>query len=67
MKKNFYLIVGLIGMAYVINSFFTDKTTDEILFIELNIWFYRLIWGVMSVLLLANYYALRKADKKADK
>lgn len=66
MRKNFYLVVGLIALAYVINSFFTDKETDEILWMEMNIWYYRLFWAGSAILMIVNYFALRKAEKKSE-
>lgn len=66
MKKNFYLIVGIIALANVIGSFFTNKETDQFLWIEMNIWYYRLIWAFAAFFILANYVVLRKAEKKSD-
>ena len=66
MRKNFYLVVGLIALAYVINSFFGEKEIDNILWIEMNIWYYRLIWTGAAILMIVNYFSLKKAEKKSD-
>lgn len=66
MKKNFYLIVGIFALANVIGSFISNKETDQFLWIEMNIRYYRLIWALAAFFILANYVVLRKAEKKPD-
>ena len=64
--KNFTLIVALIGLANVISSFFGNQETDKIFMIEMNIWYYRLIWGILTVVLFIDYIKRRKSEKKTN-
>ena len=66
MKKYLYLIPGVIALAKLISSFAWNKETDEILWIEMNIWVYRLIYGMVMILMFGSYFSLKKAEKKSE-
>jgi positive regulator of sigma E activity len=67
MEKFGFLVAIIIAMVNLFYSFFGSKTTESILTIEMNIWVYRLIWTVASVLLIFAYRNQLKKEKNKQK
>ncbi|HBK72351.1 MAG TPA: hypothetical protein DDZ39_11975 [Flavobacteriaceae bacterium] len=59
MNKIIPLIIGLIAIVNVLYSF-KGSGTQAIFGIEMNVWIYRLIWSVLAVLFLYDYYKKSK-------
>ncbi len=60
MNKIISLIIGIMATVNVIDSFWSDSTTETIFRIEMNIWIFRLIWSVIAIILFYDYYKKRK-------
>jgi Mg2+ and Co2+ transporter CorA len=63
--KKFTLIIGIIGLLNVISSFFGNQETDKVLWIEMNIWYYRLIWSILTIGIFYDYYKWKKLEKES--
>lgn len=48
----------------LISSFFKDGETESLLFMEINIWYYRLFWLGATIFVLSNYLYSKKLEKK---
>ena len=66
MKKYLYLVLGILGVINVFDSFFGGDQTDNILWIEVDIWIYRLFWAIISIVLLFDFFQRKKAEKEAN-
>ncbi|MFC3811329.1 hypothetical protein [Lacihabitans lacunae] len=57
MKRiSFSLIIGLLAAVNVISTFFTENISSKILFLEVNIWFYRFFWSVIAISLIFKHF-----------
>lgn len=56
MNKIIILIVAIVAIANVIYSFFGNQESISVFGFEINLWIYRLFWGVIAVLLLYDYF-----------
>ncbi|ASV32439.1 hypothetical protein [Maribacter cobaltidurans] len=55
------LIIGMaIAVVTIIYSFFGMGDTGQFFGFEMNIWFYRLIWFGLFLLVLKDYLKMRK-------
>jgi hypothetical protein len=60
MSKTISLIIGMMAVATVVYSFFGNSLSGQIFGIEMNIWVYRLIWSVLAVLTISDYFNKKK-------
>ncbi|MCF8714625.1 hypothetical protein JM658_07240 [Joostella atrarenae] len=58
------LILGILAIANVIYSFFRDTSTATILTFEVDIWYYRIVWAFLAVILIFNHFKEQKRKKK---
>lgn len=58
------LILGILAIANVIYSFFRDTSTATILTFEVDIWYYRIVWVFLAVILIFNHFKEQKRKKK---
>ncbi len=63
MKGKLSLIIGILAIANVVYSFFSNSNHSSIFGMELNIWVYRLIWSFLAVSILYKYFEDNKAKK----
>jgi lipopolysaccharide export LptBFGC system permease protein LptF len=66
--KKFNLFLGIyFAFVYVIWSLlFDDSPTVDYLFMELNIWVFRLFWTIVSIFLISQYFIKDKSEKESD-
>ncbi len=66
--KKLNLVLGIyFAFVYVIWSLiFDDSPTVEYLFMEINIWVFRLFWTIISIFLISQCFIPEKSEKKAD-
>ena len=48
MKKLFNVFVWILALTLIIYSFIKNPTSESVLGIEVNIWIYRLFWGIIA-------------------
>ncbi|WP_452230895.1 MULTISPECIES: hypothetical protein [unclassified Lacinutrix] len=63
MNRTLSLIIGILAVANVIYSFFSNLEHATIFGMELNIWVYRLIWSFLAVTILYKYFKENKASE----
>lgn len=63
MNKTVSLIIGILALLNVVDSFWTNSTTQTMFRIEMNIWIYRLIWTAIASVLLYDYIKKRNDNK----
>lgn len=56
MKNIWSIIIGILAIINIIYSFWNATTIESIFGIEMNIWVYRLIWSVITIASLYDYY-----------
>ena len=61
MKKTISLIIGIIAIALVIYNFIKNPINSHILGFEINVWIYRIFWGLIGF---ASIYDFMKTSKK---
>jgi len=54
------LIIGIVAIINVVYSFWKVSSSQAIFGIEMNVWIYRLIWSVIAILFLYDYYKKTK-------
>jgi hypothetical protein len=67
MKRYVGLILALIISADVIMSFVNDKEVENVFGIEMNVWVYRFLWGLLAFLLAKGFVKEMKKEKPTEK
>lgn len=62
--KYFKLILGILCLVTFVRSFFYYQETSEFIGIEMNIWVFRLIWGILAVGFFYGYFKKKKSEKE---
>ena len=62
MNKIISLIIGIMAILNIIDSFWSNPSTETMFSIEMNIWIYRLIWSIIAIILLYDYYKKRNGN-----
>lgn len=65
-SKNVYLALAIILLFSFISSLFSDETTHQLLFWNVNIWVYRLFRLALAVLFMKSYLDMRNKDKTEE-
>ena len=63
MNKTITLIIGIFAVINLIYSFFGNSEYSNIFGFEVNIWIYRLIWGILAIGILYGYSKKRNSVK----
>ena len=63
MKKYLNLVFGIIGLFIITKTFINNELTKEFFGYEMNIWFYRAIWGFIAISSFADFYYKSKNSK----
>lgn len=63
MNRTLLLIIGILASMNVVYSFFGNLTSEKMFGFEINIWIYRLIWTVISVIIFNDYFKRKKVNK----
>lgn len=59
MRKNLYLILGILSTINFVYSFFGNAISAEFFGFQVDIWVYRLIWVLLTTLFFRTYFNLR--------
>jgi hypothetical protein len=62
MRKNLYLILTILSVVNLVYTFFSEATNGDFFGFEVDIWTFRFIWALLSVLFFKTYYNLRNAS-----
>jgi hypothetical protein len=60
MKKYLFLVVGIIGIGYLINTFFGNQSSIVKFGFEINIWIQRLFFVIGILGFFSLYYSEKK-------
>jgi len=63
MKKLTFIILGLLSISNIIDSFGGNSDTEQIFGIEINIWLFRLVWTFVIVVIFYEFLNKKKVNK----
>ena len=67
MRKYLNLVLAVIVGLDVFMSFVRDQEVEVVFGIEINVWLYRLLWGLLSILLLKGFIQELQKEKTNQK
>jgi hypothetical protein len=56
MKKNINVFVRMLALTLLIYSFIKNSPSESLFGFEINIWFYRLFWGIIAIFSIIYHY-----------
>ncbi len=56
MKKNINVLVWIMALTLLIYSFIKNPSFESLFGFEINIWFYRLFWGIIAIFSIIYHY-----------
>ena len=62
MRKNLYLILTILSTMNVVYTFLSDAEVGDFFGLQVDIWVYRFVWILLTVLFFKTYFNLRKAS-----
>ena len=63
MKKNLNVFVWILALTLLIYSFIKNPTSGSLFGFEINIWIYRIFWGIVGVLSVIYHFKSLKTKK----
>ncbi|MFK8165543.1 MAG: hypothetical protein AB8H12_24055 [Lewinella sp.] len=64
-KRNLFLIAGVLALISFI-GYMGETEPQDMFGFELNIWFHRIAWLIITIGFLGNYFKMRKLEKSSD-
>lgn len=65
--RNLNVFVWIFALTIIIYSFIQNPTTESILGFEVNIWIYRLVWGIIAALSILEQYKMIRTNRSKSK
>ncbi len=56
MKKNINVFVWVMALTLLIYSFIKNPSSESLFGFEINIWIYRLFWGIIAIFSIIYHY-----------
>lgn len=63
MKKIFNVFAWILSLTLIIYSFIKNPTSESIFGFEVNIWIYRLFWGIIGAYSVFETFKIIKSKK----
>ena len=63
MRKDFIVFVWILAITLFIYSFIKNPASESIFGFEINIWIYRLFWGIVAAVSLFDYYKIKRDNR----
>ena len=65
--RNLNVFVWILALTIIIYSFIKNPTSETILGFEVNIWIYRLFWGVVAALSILEQFRMIRTNRSKSK